>query len=344
MTASEAKIDGPRLVVVDTSNEPRSDGEAERMYEEALQKGLCAKERSDVHYNLGNVLQRLGRAEAAESQYRACVAARPDHVEAWNNLAVALLRRGAYEEACEAARSGLGAGASVELETNLGLALEHAGHGDEARAAYERAIAASGERDPRPLTNLGSLLNRAGDVEKALEAHRAAARLAPDDADSHFNVAATLDDLGRLDEAVREYEAAVRLRPSFAEAHNNLGTALEAQERWEEAATHLERACALDDTDYDFACNLGNFRWRVGDLQAALAAFEKALLVAPAAYEANLAVAELHAASGHIDAALKHAKLAVAATRSATPAERDAARGLLEDLLIAWRDTLELDA
>src|SRR5204863_14962 len=74
---------------------------------------------------------------------------------------------------------------------NLGLLLHRMGRYDEARAAYDTAVA----RDPscaEAAYNLGSLAEDQGDVEGGIAHYRRALEVSPDYADAHFNLAAAL--------------------------------------------------------------------------------------------------------------------------------------------------------
>lgn len=346
----------PQAFVIDESNEPRSDIEAERMYEEALTRALSqaasTEVMADLHFNLGNVRKRLGR-ENAEKSYREAISLNSLHIEARNNLGVLLTRRGDYERAIEIMEAALEAPveelARCELEANLGLALEQVGRRKEAVAAYERAISRGSST---AFTNLGSALHRWAEETdddalrwRALEAHRAASLAAPDDATARFNLAAMLDELGNLEDAVHEYKDALRLYPEYSDAHNNLALTLEKMRERDPCAASLDdityhlQAAAEARPDFDVLCNLAAHRFETDQVDLAIDAYRQATDLYPDdAFEACFRLAEIYASRGDIDAALDCAKRAV---RAALPGvDRDEARVLLRDLLAAWRETL----
>lgn len=315
MAAGEASSDAPRVMVVDVSNEPRTDADAERMYAEALSRyeGEEGATYADLHYNLANVRDRLGASSAAEESYRAAIAANPNHLDARNNLGVLLMRRGDFLEAIDVLRD------RDELLANFGLAIEHAGRREEAVEVYERAIALG---QSAALTNLGAALDRLGLEERALVVHRRAAREIGD-ATSHFNLGNALSG----DEAAEEYKLALSLFPDYADAHNNLGLLLKGQE----ALLHFKKASEIR-PDPDFLCNLAACHAELGDTQAAVDVYEKVLSDKddndPDFFDARLELASLHQ---DIDESLKHAKIAV--RLASTKNEKDEARALLRDLL-----------
>jgi tetratricopeptide (TPR) repeat protein len=91
---------------------------------------------------------------------------------------------------------------------------------DEARRAYERALAIDSERADSHV-NLGRLLHEQGDVEGALAHYRAGLEASPGDATAVFNQGVALEDLGRLREALAAYERAIALNPADADAYFN---------------------------------------------------------------------------------------------------------------------------
>lgn len=129
------------------------------------------------------------------------------------------------------------------------------------------------------------------------------------------------------------------MRPDAADAHNNLALLLETN-RPEEAAAierHYRAAIDLDANDADFRCNYAAFLAAEKRVDEAVAAYDAAVAVDPARGDAFLAAAELHAAAGRIEPALKAAKAGLAAAEGEEDAA--AARTLLRALLEIWRDT-----
>jgi tetratricopeptide (TPR) repeat protein len=101
----------------------------------------------------------------------------------------------------------------------LGLELE-AVTPDEARAAYERALAA----DPALVDariNLGRLLQEAGRLDDAESQYRAVLDTG-EHALAAYNLALVMEDLGRPADAIRAYGRALAADPELAEAHFNL--------------------------------------------------------------------------------------------------------------------------
>ena len=63
--------------------------------------------------------------------------------------------------------------------------------------------------------------------------------------DFHSNLGLVLHKLGELDRAIGCFERALELKPDYVEGHNNLGMALQDQHRYDEALASFDRALAL---------------------------------------------------------------------------------------------------
>ncbi|MEA2166310.1 MAG: hypothetical protein QOK37_4437 [Thermoanaerobaculia bacterium] len=115
---------------------------------------------------------------------------------------------------------------------------------DEARAAYEKAVAL----DPSHVdahVNLGRLLHEAGEAAAAASHYRAALAADGHHAVATFNLGVALDDLGRLSEAADAYRRALDLDPENPDAHYNLAGILEREGDKAGAVRHLTRYRAL---------------------------------------------------------------------------------------------------
>ena len=248
---------------------------------EALER--TARERPDdarALTNLGVVLRRLGRLEAAEAAQRRAVALAPDFPDARYNLGNAVQARGRIEEALghydaalrlrhdhgpAAINRGLTLQALGRIEDaviafeqavrdhprdpsaayNLGNALAALGRHAEAERAYARAI----EHDPRHASacnNRGNALLELGRAQEALKCYERALAIAPDHADAPVNQANALADLGRAPEALDSVDRLLARDPDHALARCARGNALHALRRWDEALHEYDLAIASD--------------------------------------------------------------------------------------------------
>ena len=82
-------------------------------------------------------------------------------------------------------------------------------------------------------------------MEEALLHYQKAARLSPESAVKHYNLANTALLLDRFEEALDGFARAIEIEPDYLDAHCNLGVALQSLGRLDEAIVHLRRAVEL---------------------------------------------------------------------------------------------------
>jgi tetratricopeptide (TPR) repeat protein len=330
--AAQEEATAPRTIFVDTSNEPRTDEEAVSMCTQGLERATAPQDIADLQFRLANAQVRRGFPELAVTAFRACVAADPRCIDAFNNLGLLLLRRYDYGAAATEFRNGLAISESAELLLNLGVAVEHAGHVEEAQRCYQRVITIA-PNDSRPHANLGALAAKRGALDESIACHRKAVELAPDDPWLSFNLGDALEDAGDDESAMQAYEAAI----SLPNAKNNLAGLLEKSGDYDRAEALYAECCTQSPEDYDFAVNRACCARQRG-AEDAEALFAEAAKLCARPYACAFNLAELAAARGDIQTALARAKEAVA---HATEDEADDARELLRALLEAWRDSLD---
>ena len=192
--------------------------------------------------DLGVALVQEGRFEEAVAHYREALRLRPGFAEAENNLGIALVQTGRAAEALPHYEQALRLEPGyAEAESGFGTALVQAGRPQEAVAHFERAIRLKpGAAEAHG--NLGIALARLNRLSEAVAEDRRALVLAPDDVQAHVNLGNALYRGGRPGEAAEQYAAALRLNPDLAQVQNNLGILLAQAGRTEEAIAHFEAA------------------------------------------------------------------------------------------------------
>jgi tetratricopeptide (TPR) repeat protein len=223
-----------------------------------------------------------------ESLYRSTIEGNPESWMAHNNLAGALIARGAVDavdEAVEHVEKALALKPDyAEARNNLGLALASRGRLDEALAQYRKAV----ELEPayaEALNNLGLLLARRGQVDEAIGHYRRALEIDPGLARAHYNLAEALTVREQTDEAAVHLRMALALRPEYAEAHNSLGVILAERGKVNEARDQFLKAVELNPQYADARNNLGIVLARSGRLDEAIVHFRKALQDDPVSTE-----------------------------------------------------------
>ncbi|HTB44372.1 MAG TPA: tetratricopeptide repeat-containing glycosyltransferase family protein [Acetobacteraceae bacterium] len=176
-------------------------------------------------------LHQAGALPAAESAYRAVLAASPRHAATMTLLATVVAQTGRPEEAVRLFDASLKLDRNQELAWfNRGNALFSLKRYAEALASYNRAVA-----------------------------------LWPGHAPLQNNRGNALFGLGRKLEALAAFDRAIRTAPDYAEAHFNRGNVLRALDRRTEALASFDRAAALAPDHADLQFNRGLLRLRQGD-------------------------------------------------------------------------------
>ena len=221
----------------------------------------------------------------AESLYRATIDGNPKSWMAHNNLAGALIARGAVDEAVGHIEQALALKPEYpEARNNLGLVLASHGRIDDALAQYRKAL----ELQPayaEAHNNLGLLLARRGQFDEAIAHLRRALEIDPGLAGAHYNLAEAFAAQGQIDEAAANLRMALALRPKYAEAHNSLGVILAEHGRLDEARDQFVEAVKLKPHYAEANNNLGIVLARSGQLEEAIARFRQAMKDDPSSTE-----------------------------------------------------------
>jgi tetratricopeptide (TPR) repeat protein len=194
-----------------------------------------------------------GRIADAVAGYERAILLNPNHAEAHNNMATALLALGRTQEAVERYCQALALQPDyADALNNLAVALIAQGRVADGVLCYERAI----------------VLN-------------------PGRADTHYNLGIALASQGKTDEAATRYRHAILLKPDYAEAHNNLGNLLAAQNNSADAGFHFAQALAIDPRHFEARNNLGNALRDQGKFDDALIHYRRAIVIRPSSAEAH---------------------------------------------------------
>jgi Flp pilus assembly protein TadD len=140
---------------------------------------------------------------------------------------------------------------SGEANKLLGIAYESKGFRDRALQSFEVALH-SDEDNAEHLNNLGFLLYKNGDYEKATKYLKKAAKKRPNDARIWNNLALTQCQRGKFDDAFESFGKAVG---EFG-AHLNIAAQLQSRGYAKDAIKHLEKAQAMRPNSVDVLSKL----------------------------------------------------------------------------------------
>ncbi|MEW6076180.1 MAG: tetratricopeptide repeat protein [Thermodesulfobacteriota bacterium] len=200
---------------------------------------------SKIHNSLGAFLSDRGQPEQAMAHYEAALRLNPDYAQAYNNLGVELSETGRPDEAVrqfeEALRLDPGYASAYY---NLAAVLLEKGDVAAAIAHYETAVRL--KPDAEMLNNLGSAYAIAGRLEEAMDRYLAALRLDPDFTLALDNLGNVLNKIGDIEKAADHVLAPVLSTRQMAGVYHRLATIRLENGDQASAALYFRRAAALD--------------------------------------------------------------------------------------------------
>lgn len=261
---------------------------------------------------LGSLLEEMEDLGTALVARRRLVEVDPDGVNAWLALGDLLLRLGdareaepAYRRALALVPGGFRAGHGLALALRL-------------QDRAQEALAVTGALVTRPgvpaLTRTlhGHLLGDLDRLEDAAAQYRAVIATRPEELDAQETLARLLPQIGQGDEALAGYEAALRARPGDRALWRSAVRTARGLRRWPACLAWSEQAVRRFPGDPFLAVAHADALGFSGDPQAALALLEP--LAGGPAPDAFAAVQAAHwrLATGHPEAAERHARAATA--------------------------------
>ena len=190
-----------------------------------------------VHIQAGDALLAEGEEGAAEGEYRLALEFEPDLAEGHHHLAVALYKRGEFDEAAVAARHAAELSPTrVDAWFTLGLILWDARASEAAVDAFDRVIEIEPDRVEAHHYR-GRVLYESGRPEAAVPSFARAAELLPESADIAHDIAIAHVACEAWPQAEEWFARCIELEPDNAETYYELGQAHE-----QDAATPDDRA------------------------------------------------------------------------------------------------------
>jgi tetratricopeptide (TPR) repeat protein len=217
--------------------------------------------------------------------------------------AIALHQRGQLDEAERAYRHILTqAPRSFNALAFLGTVHLQRGQSESAAALFEQSLSIQ-SKQPLALTNLGLALQNIGRLVEALKCFERALKLQPDFVDAVFNRAIVLLAMKREHDALLAFRRAFALQPAHLDARLKAAELLHGMSKHDEARTLCDQLIVLAPAMVPAHTLLGNVFFARGQLNEALASYERALAHdasnADAIYNKGLALARQAA---HVDA------------------------------------------
>lgn len=222
-----------------------------------------------------------GDLAGAERDYRAVLAASPDHPDATHFLGLLLHQRGQSAAALPLMERALTLQpANHQYRSNLASALNQLGKTRDAERLYREALALKPDHLDAYI-NLGLLYAAEADHPRALAAFGGALKLDAGNYAAWFASGQSLVQLARAKEALAAYRKAGAVAWRDAERLQALGMALREAGEFEEAQRCHARAFELAPDSPEAENGLGNVLAMGGDLAAAEQHYRRALSLKP---------------------------------------------------------------
>ena len=238
-------------------------------------------------------LVHASRINEAQELCRRICEQHPGDAEAWYLLGAIHGQAGEFEqaEACCLKAVAIVPG-HAGLHYNLAMARLSQGKPESAIGSFEKAVGlepgfAEAHHD------MGNAYYLSGNIEKAVCSYRNAIRLKPDLAAVHFNLAHALVDQAHWDDAVASYEQTIRLQPQFEQAYSEVAGILINRFLYDKAVEILTPATNLLPDSVDIHFKLGVVFQERGDVDAALAAYQRVIAIEPNHVDARVGIAGL---------------------------------------------------
>lgn len=191
-----------------------------------------------------------------------------------------LLRQARRFDEAEAALRRAIAGMVPAAWANLGVLLQETGRPEEARVAYDKALAIDPE-NAQVLCNLGVMHQTASRHAEALVCFKRAATLKPDSAELQTRFAAALLRAGCNHEAEATLRHTLRLNPRQGEALMALAGLVRGRGLFDEAATLIRQTLAINPKQPQSHLALGATLFRAERFLEAEASYREALRLQP---------------------------------------------------------------
>jgi len=279
--------------------------------EKALQafEAALASDGKDVPilYSLGDAYLKHGDYGKAQTTYQKLESLPQARAAALTGLGKVALAQHQYKEAAQYLEAALNLEPGA-TRLRQPLAMAYQALGDRARAERNIAQYAPDGQEPEipdpmadalasKIASSGALLRRgeragkAGRLDLAEQAFRAAIAADPRNAEAAANLGITLANLGRLEEAQRSLEQSLALDDRSAIAHLSLGVVMDRQGNDQAAIDQYAASLAQDPINTQAMVYLGDAKLRVGQTIDAARFYKQALERVPNSSRLHLSLA-----------------------------------------------------
>ncbi|MGA3065788.1 MAG: tetratricopeptide repeat protein [Tepidisphaeraceae bacterium] len=249
---------------------------------------------SSWFFNMGLILDELGRFEEAADAYEHASRIDPHDLATLNHLGVAQFRMGRLEPAVTTFRQIESLDPSYEPSyCNRILIYSQLGQHDLAEEMFYTARLYK-EHCPHCFYNMGVSLEARGLHDKAIFCWTRALDLQGGQGDVYLRIGQALWKKGELEQARRSFLTDLRLNPGRTRTLLDLGELLLDMGRQEEAGEKFRRAIELAPSEAGGHYHLGRLLFKIGSEDQALECFATALVLDPTFVGANLGLGRIY--------------------------------------------------
>ncbi len=227
------------------------------------------------HYKLGEAYYGLGELEKALQEEQRAIKINPEMVLAYIILGQVYEQQGNMEEALSTFSK------ATELDSESGLAQYHLGEILETLERYEDALISyqeAAENDSEwvaPRYAIGEVLEKMGKLEESLIEYQAAIEIDPSWALPYYSMGEVYEEMKEYSKALEALQNAIGLESDWSMSHFAIARVFTALEKYEEAMGAILTAIELEPNRPHFHLWSAVIYDKMGDKEAAKAAFEK---------------------------------------------------------------------
>lgn len=278
---------------------------------QVLQEAIVLNDRAEYYHTLGRAFLGIGDSKSAVSAIEKAIAKRPEAHHWRADLADVQAQRGWHKEAINEIDQALAVAADHPVlwrkRAELLLRIDQI---DAAAADVLEALRRDAH-DVKALTLMSQIMQRKGNLQRALEAAERATKLNANDAYARNQLAVVLRVLKRRGEAILHMIAAVRLRDQDYEWWVELSEDYESINDFINAAHCMVRAVELVPMELNLVYRLGMLYFQSGEYAAAEHELRRVMVQLPSAAATIACLADVSLAQGKTDEALSLARRAV---------------------------------
>merc|ERR1719502_2015358 len=292
--------------------EPEPEPEVELTEEEKACK--AKKDVADAHKAKGNDAYKAKKFDEAVTHYEAAIAALPDEMTYYNNLAAVYFEQKAHDKCIETCKKAIEVGRANYADykivaksfARIGNAYKAMDKLDEAKRAYEDSLMEDRVEDvEKRLKNLQKELKKR---ETEAYVNPELAEAARQEGNDFFKRAQTENDISLYPKAIEKYSDAMKRNPKDHVPYSNRAACYQKLMEWQLALKDVNTCVAMDPTFVKGWSRKAGIHYYLKEYHKAMDAYNVILEIEPDNAEAKagldnvVATINMQSSSGEVDA------------------------------------------